>query len=75
MLGKKFVNIGIEKKMANFFHGMTQEFSYPIPPLGKNSTFVYDYRLTHDVLIKEGKMDLFFLSEFAPLGQECGLPA
>lgn len=61
--------------MKYFFHGMTYDFMYPIPFMGKNSTFYYDYRLTHDVLINEGKMDLFFLSEFAPLGQTCALPA
>lgn len=74
MLGRRFVNYGIEKKMTSLFHGMTHEFAYPIPPLNKNSTFVYDYRLTHDVLIKDGKMDLFFFSEFAPIGTVCGLP-
>lgn len=69
MMGRKFINSGLENKMAAAFHDMTYEFNYDVPPLGKNSTFVFDYKLTHDALIRDGKMDLFFLGDIAPSGQ------
>lgn len=68
MLGKSFYNFGLEEKMAKTFHDMSYDFSYPIPPLGKNSTFTFDYRMTEDAVISGGKMDLFFLANIAPIG-------